>query len=314
MTEATISPRPTLGVWMQAARAFSFTASMTPIILGAMIALWDATRGVVPAEGILWCTAPIIVLCSLLVHAGTNLVSEYFDLKRGVDREDTLGSSGVLIKKMLTPKQVLNAGNLLFVLCFALGLILVWQRGTPILVLGLIGLLGGYAYTGSPIGYKYWAMGDVLVFLLMGPMMVGGSYYVLTGTYSVNVFLLSVPIGFLVTAILAANNVRDINDDARAGAKTMATVLGERKAKMEYVLLVLGAYAWVTAMVVTKHAEPWVLITLISLPPALKNIKAVQAIDLSNIRASAMVDVSTAQHHAMFGVLFSLGILLSVWF
>ena len=93
-----------------------------------------------------------------------------------MDRPHTYGSSRVLVEGLLTPKEVLTGGIVLFAAGFALGLTMVFFRGAPVFWLGVVGLLGGYFYTGNPVGYKYIALGDFLVFTLMGPLMVIGSY------------------------------------------------------------------------------------------------------------------------------------------
>ena len=302
--QSSTASRSPLSIWVQAVRAFSFTASMVPVLVGAMFALSD--------EGeVRWWLFPLVVVCSLLFHAGTNLVSDYFDFQRGVDRKDTLGSSGVLVEGLLQPKRVLNAGLLMFALGFLLGLILVYYRGAPIFWLGVIGLLGGFFYTGKPIGYKYIALGDLLVFTLMGPMMVIGSYYVLTGTYNTHVLYVSLPIGFLVTAILHANNLRDIAHDTQANVRTLANIFGLKVAKIEYYLLVVGAYLVVVIMVVSGVVHPWVLIVFLSLPPAVKNMRTISGAQQDNTPAIAMIDVQTAQHHFLFGILLTVGLILS---
>ncbi|MGB8720989.1 MAG: prenyltransferase, partial [Desulfobacterales bacterium] len=156
-------------VWFQATRPFSLTASVLPVVIGAVLAA--SVEGSVD-----WPLFPLIVACSLLFHIGTNMVSDYFDYRRGVDRDETYGSSRVLLEGLLTPKQLLAAGIILFAVGFSLGLLLVAVRGWPIFILGVIGLLGGWFYTGGPVAYKYVALGDILVFILMGPLMVIGSY------------------------------------------------------------------------------------------------------------------------------------------
>jgi len=303
MTDQSAS-RSKFSIWVQAVRAFSFTASMTPILVGAMFALEY------PGE-VNWWLFPLVVICSLLFHAGTNLVSDYYDFQRGVDRKDTFGSSGVLVNGILEPRQVLRAGLLMFSLGFLLGLILVAFRGMPIFWLGVIGLLGGFFYTGKPIGYKYIALGDFLVFTLMGPLMVIGSYYVLTGDYSTSVLYVSLPIGFLVAAILHANNLRDIAHDAHANVRTLANLFGLRIAKIEYYLLIGGAYLSVVIMVFASVVKPWTLVVLLSLPPALKNVRAISHAREDAVGEIAMIDVQTAQHHFLFGLLLSIGLLLS---
>lgn len=296
--------RSKVSIWIQAIRAFSFTASMVPIVVGAMFALEYPGR-------VDWWLFPLVVVCSLLFHSGTNLVSDYYDFQRGVDRKDTFGSSGVLVNGILQPRQVLRAGVVVFGIGFVLGLILVAFRGMPIFWLGVIGLLGGFFYTGKPIGYKYIALGDFLVFTLMGPLMVIGSYYVLTGDYNTNVLYVSLPIGFLVAAILHANNLRDIAHDAHANVKTLANLFGLRVAKIEYYLLIGGAYLSVVIMVLTAVVKPWTLVVLLSLPPALKNVKAISNAREDSVGEIAMIDVQTAQHHFLFGLLLSIGLILS---
>ncbi|MER3329719.1 MAG: 1,4-dihydroxy-2-naphthoate octaprenyltransferase, partial [Candidatus Kapaibacterium sp.] len=240
-----------------------------------------------------------------------NLVSEYYDLEKGVDRKDTFGSSKVLVEDLLPPKTVLNAGYISFALGFLLGMVLVYVHGLPILYLGLFGIAGGVFYTGKPIGYKYVALGDMLVFLLMGPLMVVGSYFSLTGMFEWNVIIVSIPIGFLVTAILNANNIRDIKHDSEANVKTLATLLGIDAAKKEYYFLVFGAYLSVVLMVVTGLLLFWTLIIIISLPVALKNIKSISIAEVKKPEAIAMMDIKTAQLHMQFGILLTIGLVLT---
>lgn len=303
MTTSTVSTRSAFSLWLQAVRAFSFTASMVPIIIGAMLAL--AFPG-----SVRWDLFPVVVVCSLLVHAGTNLFSDYYDYKKGVDKEGAFGGSGVLVGKLLQPKQLFTGGMVSFILCFLLGLFFVQVRGIEILYLGLTGIIGGYLYCGG-IGYKYLALGDVLVFWLMGPLMVLGSFFVLTGSYNSTIILTSLPVGFLVTAILHANNLRDIKHDKAAGVRTMATVMGLGGAKIEYYFLVAAAYICIIGMVVLQLLSPWTLLVLLSLPPALKNCKTISQANESTQSELAMIDVQTAQHHFLFGILLAIGLLLS---
>ncbi len=107
----------------------------------------------------------------------------------------------------------------------------------------------GFFYTARPVGYKYFALGDALVFTLMGPLMVIGSYFVLTGSYNHAVPIASLPVGCLVAAILHANNMRDIQHDCDAQVRTVANLLGHDRARFEYYALVGGAYVAVLGMI-----------------------------------------------------------------
>lgn len=307
MTENPTIPRTTFSLWLQAARPFSYSASVIPVLVGAMAALHF--------EGeVLWWLFPIVLIASVLLHIGTNLVSEYFDYAKGVDRDETFGSSRVLVEKLLEPKAVLWTGYLCFAVGFILGLVLVYFRGTPMLALGIIGILGGIFYTGWPIGYKYFGLGDLLVFALMGPLMVIGSYFSLTGTFNIDVLYMSLPIGFLVAAILNANNLRDIMHDTNAGIKTMANLIGLRASKIEYYILVSASYVSIIVMVLMDVLEPWALIVLLSLPPSIKNIKLISKAQENKPEEVSMIDVMTAQHHLLFGLLLSIGLILSAIF
>ncbi|UCF31930.1 MAG: 1,4-dihydroxy-2-naphthoate octaprenyltransferase [bacterium] len=304
MSEITTPSRTKLSIWLQTVRPFSFTASVTPVVVGAVLSLSF------PGQ-VHWFLFPLIVVCSLLFHAGTNVVSEYYDFKHGVDRPHTYGSSKVLVEGLLTPREVLYGGIALFAAGFTLGLILVMYRGAPIFWLGVIGLLGGYFYTGKPVGYKYFALGDFLVFTLMGPLMVIGSYYALTGDYTPRVLYVSLPIGFLVAAILHANNLRDIVHDGEANVRTVANIVGLKNARVVYFMLVGAAYLSVVVMVAAGVVKPWALIVFLSVPPAIKNLKSIIGARLDNVGAIAMIDIQTAQHHFLFGLLLTVGIVLS---
>ena len=299
-------PRSKLSIWVQAVRAFSFTASMVPVIVGAVLALYY--------EGaVRWDLLPVILVCSILYHAATNLMSDYFDHGKGVDKDYTFGSSRVIQDGLLEPKNLLFGGWLLYGIATLLGLLLIAVRGETMFWIGLIGLIGGYTYTGKPIGYKYKALGDVLVFVLMGPLMVIGSYFALTGDISQSVILISLPIGFLVTAILHANNHRDIVHDAEAGARTLAGLLGHTGSKFFYYFLILGAYISVIYMVADGTLSRWSFIVFLSLMPAFKLMRTISKNEPADTKTIAMIDVQTAQLHLLFGVLLILSLLISVF-
>ena len=295
--------RSSVSIWLQAIRAFSFTASMIPIFVGAMLAL--SYQGIKS-----WELFPFVILCSLLMHAGTNLVSDYYDYEKGVDSENALGGSGVLVEKLLEPKKVLRVGIACFALCFLIGLVFVQIRGINMLYLGVIGILGGYFYSGG-ISYKFLALGDIIVFWLMGPLMVIGSYFVITGIFSNDVALVSLPIGFLVTAILHANNLRDIKYDSEANVRTVANIIGLDGSKLQYYFLVLSAYISVIIMVFMDILPIWALLVVLSLPPAVKNMKTISKAQLEYTNEISMIDIQTAQLHFLFGLLLIIGLLVA---
>ncbi|UCD38851.1 MAG: 1,4-dihydroxy-2-naphthoate octaprenyltransferase [Fidelibacterota bacterium] len=303
MTTDTQPVRSRFSIWLQAVRPFSYTAHIVPIVVGAMLALYYEGQ-------VMWALFPVVVVCSLLFHTGTNLLNDYFDYRKGVDQDYTYGSSKVVFEGLLTARQVMAGGWVAYIIGIALGFILIWVRGLPMFYLGLVGFLGGVFYTAGPIAYKYHALGDFLVFALMGPLMVIGSYFALTGSYEVSILYVSLPVGFLVAAILASNNYRDIAHDTQAGIKTFASVLGPAGAKVEYFVLVLGAYLAIVLMVVYQVVELWALLVFVSLPSAWKNLTAVRSNRPGEVEAVALIDQQTAQVHLQFGILLVVGLIL----
>ncbi len=297
--------RSQLSLWFQAVRAFSFTASAVPILVGSFLAWLEMD------SGFNWGIFTIVLFAGVIFHAATNLISDYFDFIKGVDTKETYGSSRLLPAGMMTPRQVLWGSILLWAVGIGLGFWLVYLVGKPILILGIIGFIGGIFYTADPIGIKYKALGDPWVFVLMGPLMVLGAYIAQGLPFGWHVIWVSLPVGFLVAAILHANDFRDLEDDARAGFKTLSIMGGRKFSAYQYYFLLVGAYVSVLIMVVTKVLSPWSLIVFVSLPISIKLMKQINPNISGKTPALAMVDVQTAQFHFLFGLLLSVSLILT---
>ena len=299
-------PRPAGGVrlWLRAIRPFAFTASVMPVVIGAMLALGSG-------EDVLWGLLPLVTVATVLFHTGTNLISDVADYRRGVDRAGAHGGGGVLLEGLLTSKQLFLGGLAAFAFGSAIGLIIVYVRGIEILWFGLAGLVGGFFYGGGKFGYKYIALGDPMVFVLMGPLIVVGTAFSLTGHFDIVPVLVSLPVGCLVTAILHANNTRDIANDRQAGARTVANTIGLKAAKIEYVSLVGGAYAIVIGLVAASLISLWGLLVVLSLPIALGNILRILRAKPGDSSPMVDADLRSAQLHLLFCLLLSVGLLIS---
>lgn len=206
-----------LRTWFTALRPVSFTASIIPVLVGTAVA---ADREFHAGLFVL------ALLGSVAIHAGTNLVNDYFDHVKGTDNADSLGQSGVIQRGLLPARTVLAGGIGAFAAGAAVGLALTALVGWPVLALGIASVLAGYFYTASPFSLAYRGLGEVVVFTFMGPVIVVGSYYVQTESWDWAPFVASVPIGLLVAAILHANNVRDIENDRRNNKWTLAALAG----------------------------------------------------------------------------------------
>jgi 1,4-dihydroxy-2-naphthoate octaprenyltransferase len=291
-----------LGTWFTALRPVSFTASVIPVLVGTAIAAEDGFRPLLFV---------LALAGSVAIHAGTNLVNDYFDHVEGTDGADSLGPSGVIQRGVLSARVVLAGGIVAFGIGATVGLIITAMTGWPVLALGVASVLAGYFYTASPFSLAYRGLGEVVVFVFMGPVIVLGAYYVQTEAWSWAAFVASLPVGLLVAAILHANNVRDIQNDRRNNKWTLAALAGRPIADYEYIALTLGGYAVVVVMTIAGSA-PWpVLITLLSLPIALRVVQAEAR--ASSARSLNMVLAQTAGLHMIFGALLALGFAVAVW-
>jgi 1,4-dihydroxy-2-naphthoate octaprenyltransferase len=291
------------GAWAEIVRPFSFTASTVPVAAaGALAALhgrfsWPLFLGA--------------LLAAVLLHVGTNVTNEIYDVRKGIDDITSPRASHALLKGRLTEREAFALVGAAFAAAAAIGVALVAARGWPVVVLGLLGLVGGFGYTAPPLQYKFRALGLPLVFLLMGPLMVVGAYYVVAGAFSWQALVVSLPVGLLVAAILHGNEWRDLSDDARAGISTLSIRTGRRAAHRLYVSLVVGAYLALAVAVAAGALPPPSLLAMLSLPLLVRVIRASELGAGGQQRAIAMIDLETAQLHAAFGFLLAAGLVIA---
>jgi 1,4-dihydroxy-2-naphthoate polyprenyltransferase len=291
------------GALWEILRPFAYTASVIPVVAGGALAAVDGHFA--------WLPFLAALAGGVLLHSGTNIVNEIYDVRQGIDTITSPRASHAIVKGRLTERAAFVAGFGAFALAVAVGVYLVALRGPTIVVLGLLGLVAGYGYTAPPLRYKYRALGVPLVFLLMGPLMVGGTYYAVTGTWSTIAFVLSVPVGLLVAAILHGNEWRDIGEDTRAGIVTLSSRVGKQWAHYSYVALVLGAYMTLGLSVAFGLLPPATLVAILSLPFLAQVVRSAELGATGQARAIAMIDLQTARLHLAFGALLIAGLLLS---
>jgi 1,4-dihydroxy-2-naphthoate octaprenyltransferase len=285
-----------LRTWFMALRPFSFTASVIPVLVGTAVAADDEFH---PGLFLL------ALFGSVAIHAGTNLVNDYFDHIKGTDSAQSFGPSGVIQRGRLTPRAVLTGGIACFAAGGAAGLVIAAFTGWPVIALGVASVLAGYFYTASPFSLAYRGLGEAVVFVFMGPVIVVGAYYVQTERFDWTPFVASLPVGLLVAAILHANNVRDIENDRRHGKWTLAALAGRPLADYEFFALTLGGYGVVGVMAATG-AAPWpVLVTLLTLPAAVRLARTLW--HETSVRGLNAVLARTAGLHMMFGALLAGG-------
>jgi len=242
VSEILDSTRSSGGGWLErrlrALRAFSFPVSALPVAV--------ATAAVAPVGEWRWSVLIASLVGVVMLHAGGNLLNDYFDFRSGVDRkeegdEDRPGR--LLVRGELSPGDVLREAAVVLALAACAGGYLVWQCGPEFLWFAAGALVGLYAYTGPPLALKYRALGEPVIFIVYGPLLMAGAAYVQTGKLEVSALVLSIPIGLGTTAILVGNNLRDREEDGDAGIVTLVRAIGTRGAQVVYVALIVGCVA-----------------------------------------------------------------------
>ncbi len=296
-----------IALWWKAVRPFAFTVSLIPPIMGALIALVEN-----PDLTFSFFRFILAGIGCMTAHAGANLLSDYYDFKTRVDRDGTFGSSGLLVGRIMSPDQILRGGWIALILAGITGayLVFVTPGGTFLIWLILIGGLLGIFYTAKPFELKYHAFGDLAVFVSFGPAMVLGAYFVQAHDFSWKPVLYSIPIGFLVDAILHSNNLRDIVNDEVVKIKTVPILIGETRAKQMYRALVFGAYLITLLLVLLDDLTAFALLVFLSFPLAIKVVNMVRHKESVPPEEFAMIDAATAQLHLAFGSLMVIGLVI----
>lgn len=300
-----------------ATRAYSFPASIIPVLFGSMLAVL-----LNPGLQFNFLNFFLTLAGCILVHVGTNLINDIFDYDKGIDKEDKElgiphGGSMVLSMGLLNIKQMKTGAAISLFIALLIGIYLYTQAGIWILYLSLFGLFSAIFYTAKPIALKYKALGDIQVIISFGLGMTLGAYIVQTGQFSYMPLLFSIPIGLLIDAILHSNNIRDINFDGKFGVKTLPILIGEKLSIKVYYVLILGAYASIIIFVALKMLPWFALLSLITLPLAMKLVKmsdGFPAEGMARFEYGTRHIMMTAQLNMMFGLTLVLGLLISYLF
>ena len=291
-------PASRVGLWWMAARPKTLSAAAVPVLVGVAVALLDGVFRPLPALAAL--------LGAFLIQVGTNLANDYYDFRKGADTEDRLGPTRVTQAGLIAPEAVFRAMTLTFILAAVVGLYLVGIGGWPILVVGLLSIASGIAYTGGPYPLGYNGLGDLFVFVFFGIVATVGTYWVQALQWSWLVLLASIPVGALSTAILVVNNLRDADTDAQAGKRTLAVRFGKPAARGEYIAMIVLAYAS-TVLIAWWSASPWPLLSLLSLPLAVRGVRSVLRDEGTVLNDTLAL---TAKLLAVYGLLLAIGLAL----
>ncbi len=251
-----------------AARPRTLPAAIAPVLVGTSLAIRDGTFHPIAFIAAL--------LGAILIQIGTNLSNDYSDARRGADSDERIGPVRVTAGGLVPPRQVLIATYLTFGAAVLCGAYLIAVAGWALLAVGAASILAGVLYTGGPRPYGYEGLGEVFVFLFFGLVAVTGSYFVQRRGLPWQAFVLAVPVGLLIAAILVVNNARDIDTDRRAGKRTLAVRLGRERTRVLFVAMI--AVAFVTSWVpwFAGALSPWLFVTAAAAPLAIGVVQTVR--------------------------------------
>jgi 1,4-dihydroxy-2-naphthoate octaprenyltransferase len=286
-------------LWVRAGRPFTLTAAVVPVLVGAALAYRDGVASV----GLF-----ILILAgSLLVQVAANLVDEYSDHARPEGREKHIAPYKVIALGLLSHRAVKRGAVACLAAATGIGIYLVVVSGWPLLVLCLASAAAAYFYSGGPKPLGAYGIGQPLVFVFMGPVMVLGTYFVFARAFSFDALWLSLPVGFNITNILVGNDLRDREEDVAARKMTPVALFGERFGRREWIVFLLAAYVVVINRAITGFG-PWLLLPLAALPVAVKTLRLILKGGDRAERALALR--ATARLNGYFGILLAAGMVL----
>jgi len=296
-----------LKLWGLELRGAFFTATIVSVLLGTSIA-W-ARDGAFNLGLFL-----LTLFGGLCLHAGTNVINDYFDYKSGndeVNREFVRpfsGGSRMIQSGLMTPLEVLSEALLLYVLGVSVGLYLTWTIGPIVLLLGLVGLISGFFYVAPHVNWAGRGLGEVLIGLNFGMLLTAGSYYVQTQTLSLEPLVASIPVSLLIAAVVYINEFPDYAADKAVGKNTLVVRLGRSKAAYGHAAIMLGSYAAIAVGVLIDLMPVYTLLGFATLPLALKALRYSFKHHSSSFEM-VPANVLTIICHLLTGLLLSLGYL-----
>ncbi|MCP5048982.1 MAG: 1,4-dihydroxy-2-naphthoate polyprenyltransferase [bacterium] len=292
-----------LQIWVLAARPKTLPAAIVPVAMGTAMAYGDNVFHLP--------SALLAMLCGLLIQVITNLVNDYADFKKGTDDHERIGPMRVTQAGLVTPSQMKRAIGITLVLIFLTCIYLVYRGGWPAVAIGSLSIISGFLYTAGPFPLGYLGLGDIFVLIFFGPVAVAGTYYVQALTVNWVVISAGLGPGLISVAILAVNNLRDIDGDRKAGKKTLAVRFGKDFAMKEYFYSLLFAALipvmiyFITGQDKYKFASLAAL-TLLFVPGVLRTV-------FSNTGGPALNNAlaQTGKLLLIYGILFSAGWIVS---
>ncbi len=283
--------------WKTAARVHTLPAAVVPVLVGGGLALGDGAFR--------WDAFALALVAAVAIQVAANFANDASDAKRGVDNSARLGPPRMVALGVLSPRQMWTGVVVAVVIASFAGLGLAMIAGPVILVIGVISIIAMLGYVGGPVPYGYHGLGEAFVFVFFGLVATVGSRYIHDMTAPAASWLLAIPVGMLVTALLVANNYRDLDTDRETGKRTLAVILGREKTKWLYAALIYSPFLLIVIFAVAGWTPLPTLFAAMLSPYAVAPVRTLwQSTDgPSLIRALVM----SSRLHLWTGVMLAVG-------
>lgn len=287
--------------WLATTRFWSFPVSAMPVIVTTAFLLWKGFD-------VRWSCAVLALIGNVIFHAAGNLLSDWWDYRKGIDNEKAYAIEQLVFKKF-TPDEYLHFSFILFAVAVCIGIVLTFMTGWQLLIIGGIGaaLAANYSY------FKFRALGDLFVFVCFGILPVIGTSFVAVGMIDWSALVISVPLGIFTIGILHDNNTVDIASDKEAGIRTLPMILGEETSVWIFIAYMIIPFLAVVISCFTGLLPYTSLACLLAFPVAVANIKDASGYFKTGREALMGLDQKTAKLHMVFSIFLFLGLIVAVF-
>ena len=256
-----------LKAWIMAARPATLPAGIAPVLIGSAIAWHDGVYRFLPFL--------VVLFAVLAIQVGVNFANDLADALKGADTDDRIGPQRAVASGVITAGDMRRGIAVAFGLAAIAGLYLIWYAGWPIFVIGVVSVIAALGYTNGPVPYGYYGLGELFVFVFFGLVATVGTRYVFGSPVPASAWAGGVVMGLLASAILEANNIRDIDTDREAGKRTMAVIVGRTWARRLFAGTISLSFLWIIFSVALGWFPPLAMITLILAPLSIPLIQTI---------------------------------------
>lgn len=285
--------------WILASRPKTLLAAVVPVMVGSALAI---------SQGKFFLLYSLIALiCSTLIQIGTNFTNDLYDFLKGSDTVKRKGPRRVLASGLISVKEMRLAIIIVFGLTFSLGLYLVYSVGILILWVGIFSIFAGIIYTAGPFPLAYNGLGDLFVFIFFGIIGTMGTYYLHTEVISTLAFIVSLPVGSLITNILIVNNFRDVEEDRNSNKKTLTVILGKEFSRWQYIFFILISYLTSFSLYFIFNFSTWIFLPITTIPVSIILIRMLYTLKGEELNKTLEL---SAKFAGLYGLLLSVGLII----